>query len=78
MLTMARNATARERMFLKTTESVGVHAAFYRTPGDSPLSLLPGLVPLSVSHVWTARRITGLAVPIGIDRRADEIHMTAN
>lgn len=61
---------------LKTTDSVGVGVAIYRTPGDSPL--LPGLVPLSVFHVWTARRITGLAVPLGVDRRADEIHITAN
>ncbi len=76
MLTKARNAAARERTLLKTTASVGVHMAFYRTPGDC--SLLPGLVPLSVFHVWTARRIRGLAVPIGIDRRADEIHITAN
>lgn len=76
MLTKARNATTRERMLLKTTESVGVHMAFYRTPGDS--RLLPGLVSLSVFHVWTARRITGLAIPLGCGRRADKIHMTAN
>ena len=76
MLAMARNATVREKMLFKTTESVGVHTAFYRTPEDS--LILPGLLPLSVSFVWTARRIKGLAIPLGVNRRADEIHMTAN